>query len=156
MAGTHPGFEYVHLISVQNAITAEQNSMSITTINELVDDKLIDSAAQKQCINLLSKANKEHSPLVAFCDFGQLGYSSRIKYFSVYTDFQSYYSHLKRVRVTYDSKLHSLSCLCKKSAKYDCIHEKVVRWYLKEHHPSLLEEMKKYKYLLDFIVIFFN
>lgn len=138
----HPGFECIHLRSIQECEMAENVLLDINIVEQFVKDGKINTNTMDEIKKMMDKAKQDGVPLVAYTDFNKLYHEDRMKYFSVYTGCEKYFSQLKRVRVSFDMQTKALSCKCKTTSKYDCMHEKIIRCLLVQ--KNLIDETARF------------
>ncbi|CAK8679885.1 unnamed protein product [Clavelina lepadiformis] len=134
----NPAIECEHLKSVENAQIQDDVFLDKKFLNKLVQLKIISENSKERCSNLHDESIKNDLPLISYADFQSLGYSGRMKYYSVYTHETKYFCKLRRVRVTYDSNEGVWSCECPVSKQtVSCVHESISKWYMCQYQPEL-------------------
>ena len=119
----NPSFECHHLGDVKHAHVPESQTLHESSLDELLDLKIISNCTKSMCKKLHQVSLLQNCPLVAATEFYELEYSSRQRYYSVFTIKKKYFSKLLRVRVTFDCTTGLLSCKCPVSGpNRSCIH----------------------------------
>ena len=143
-AGQHnPGVECEHLQAVSQAYVPDVKPLEERFVNEMLQLQILSSTSKQNCIDLKQKSITDNSPLVVYAPFELLGFSTKTKYFSVYTGSQNYYSKLKRVRVSFESSSEEWHCLCPAfKSNHSCVHEKIAKWYMYQYQKEEFLKMK--------------
>lgn len=89
------------------------------TLDEMMKSKWFGEDKKKLCLDQQNLAKSSHIPLSVF---SKIGTPQSKKYISVYEPTVSYYSHLGRVMVSYDTKNNSWHCPCART-KSSCPHK---------------------------------
>nr|XP_055065278.1 uncharacterized protein LOC129447542 [Misgurnus anguillicaudatus] len=119
--------------SADDAITLNEE-----VLMELVQQKWFGEDRKQKCTESQRTAGIMGVPLSVEVTFA--GPSSK-KFISVYEPKTSYYSHLGRVIVVYDSKKITWSCPCNKT-KQSCVHKSIAKWHLFQTHKSLFRKVR--------------
>ena len=139
----NPSVECKHLQAVANAHILDEHQLSLAGLDELSRLNLVSTSSKSACEQLWLESIEEKYPLVVSAPFDELGYSSRQKYYSVYTSKRTYYSRLNRVRVTFDSQTGEWSCTCPMStSQRSCVHETASKWYMLQRQAQFFENCK--------------
>ncbi|XP_076820381.1 uncharacterized protein LOC143465788 isoform X2 [Clavelina lepadiformis] len=137
----NPGYECQHLLAVQYSQIAETVFLQQFYLNELRRLNSISDNSCQKCLQLQEASLQAHVPLLVYVDFESLGYSGRMKYFSVLCEEESYFSPLCRVRVTFDYDKSQFFCQCPiaKGDNVFCVHQNIAKWYMCQYQREWLE-----------------
>lgn len=89
----------------------------------------------KECKELQGKALQIGAPLIVQFPTSSIG-SSHYRHFSVFTADSN--QSINRVVVTVDSETLLFTGKCCGTGSF-CVHRNLVKWYIKQHEPSLLD-----------------
>nr|XP_039253461.1 uncharacterized protein LOC120330648 isoform X3 [Styela clava] len=143
MKAGNPAFECEHLREVQFSQPCNIQPLDRAFLSSLIKWNVIDSRREQECINVWNKCILEGEILIAYADFGALGYAKRQRYFSVFSDV-SYFCPLGRLRVTFDNENGRWSCVCPLSGDgKSCLHEIIAKWFLCQYNPELFNKISK-------------
>ena len=137
----NPSVECDHLEAIKTAQPTELVCLQEHLLDQLVKLQIFSQRTKSLCSELKLQSEVDNSPLAVYADFESLGFSSSRKYYSVYTNEETYYCKYKRVRVTYNCDTEEWSCQCPISnSNQSCVHEAVAKWYMFEHqHEDFLQ-----------------
>ncbi|XP_076817966.1 uncharacterized protein LOC143463382 [Clavelina lepadiformis] len=144
----NPGYECQHLLAVQYSQIAETVFLQQFYLNELRRLNSISDNSCQKCLQLQEASLQAHVPLLVYVDFESLGYSGRMKYFSVLCEEESYFSPLCRVRVTFDYDKSQFFCQCPiaKGDNVFCVHQNIAKWYMCQYQREWLEASEPVRY----------
>jgi len=127
-------FQCPHIRSTACAqILPDNPPLQLTSLQQLVDEKIIKPSTVSSLTDLNEKALKAGSPAVFWW---QPSAGQELVYLSVFSDNISYYSSLGRVIVRLNKSNGQLDCACC-SRKSGCLHKKICLWFTTQFHPEI-------------------
>jgi len=128
-------FQCPHIRSTACAqILPDNPPLHLSSLQQLVDEKIIKPSTVSSLTALNEKAVKAGSPAVCWW---QPSDAQELVYLSVFSDNISYYSSLGRVIVRVNKSNGQLDCACC-SRKSGCIHKKICLWFMAQFHPEII------------------
>ena len=99
-------------------------------LDEIVGKKIYSNMKKEMCKELYSSCDY-HPFIIQHCL--KEASTDRYKYFSVFSNKQSYYSKFGRIIITYDSNESTLTSKCCKRRSF-CVHKCTVLWFLYQQY----------------------
>lgn len=142
IAGTsgNPGKECVHLERTQHAAPySPAASLTLLSLQQMQDKGLISKEWSKKCEELHNSAVKNGVDTVYPIFYGDMGYSDRWVFFSVYTDKKDNWCPFGRTRVSFDALSGRWNCQCRGTGQsHRCLHRMLAMCWIFQESPHLL------------------
>ncbi|XP_047453795.1 putative zinc finger protein 840 [Mugil cephalus] len=113
--------------------------LTLESLKEMERKGLISKEWSEQCELLHGTAAENGVDSVYPILYGDMGYSKRMMFFSVYTDKSDNWCKFGRTRVSFDSVSGKWSCQCGEAGKsHGCLHRMLSMWWIFQESPRLL------------------
>ena len=139
-ASGNPAKECIHLERTKHADPyARPASLTLHSLKEMHDKGLISKEWSEMCEELHGTAAEHGVDTVCPIIYGDMGYSKRWVFFSVYTDKIDNWYKFGRTRVSFDSGSGRWNCQCGGTGRsHRCIHRKLAMWWIFQESTHLL------------------
>lgn len=138
----NPGKEYMHLERTKNAkCYVQPAALQCTSLKDMLSKGLMSSEWGLKCEQLNNAANNHGVDSVFPLFFGDVGYSNRWYFFSVFTNEKDSWCQFGRTRVTFDAVVGQWNCQCQGTGRsHRCVHRMMGMWWIFSRvprHPSV-------------------
>lgn len=136
----NPGKECVHLERTPHADAyTPPASLTVQSLQAMKDKGLISKEWSEKCESMHKAALENLVDTVYPIFYGDMGYSKRWVFFSVYTDQMDNWCKFGRTRVTFDSVSGKWNCQCRGTGKsHRCLHRMLAMWWIFQESAALL------------------
>ncbi|XP_056298965.1 uncharacterized protein LOC130211941 [Pseudoliparis swirei] len=139
-ASGYPGKECIHLERIKYAdLYVPPASVQHISLQEMLDKALISTEWSECCKELQSAASNQNIRSIHPILYGEVGFSKRWLFFSVFTGKRDNWCRFERTIVSFDSVGGQWHCPCRGSGQtHRCVHHMMAMWWIYQESPNHL------------------